>query len=229
MLTIILDAATDLITVILANGDRVITKRSSKGKALELLHVYIRDVLQYASVRMSDIQRVGVIEGPGSWTGLHIAISSAKTLAQAYRLPLIPISFIDALAVSCQQHEGLLAAIYDSPNGKIFYRSYEASGDRVVPITEHQKLSASELVETLKGIGGAVKLVGGISPEVVTEIEQAGVADITLEHISYPSEDTIAKLVNDASSEGKSMQDLIFLEPLYLQSADEGPRLFKER
>lgn len=229
MLTIILDASTDVSTAILAIDDRVVAKRSLRGRALAQLHLCIRDVLREASVRMSDIQRVGVIQGPGSWTGLHVAIASAKTLAQVYRLPLIPISFIDALAFSCQEHKGYLVAIYNSPNGNIFSRSYEASGSRIVPKTEHQKLVTSELIAMLREIGRPIRLVGGISDETAYEIENSGVPDITFEHISYPSEAAMARIVNEAPCEGKSIQEMIFLEPLYMQSADEGPRLFRYR
>src|SRR5437773_358800 len=101
MLALVIDTSTDTSTALLADGDRIIASRSSTGKALRQLHFSIQEVLDESSARVSDLERIGVVQGPGSWTGLNVALSTAKTLAQVYNLPLIPISFLDALAYSC--------------------------------------------------------------------------------------------------------------------------------
>ena len=44
-----------------------------------------------------ELDRIAVSIGPGTFTGLRIAITYAKALAQAWRLPLVPVSSFDAL------------------------------------------------------------------------------------------------------------------------------------
>lgn len=230
MLTIILDASTGVSTAILANHDRVIARRSSTGKALTQLHPFIREVLLEASVPMSEIGRIGVIQGPGSWTGLHIAIAAAKTLAQVLKLPLIPLSFLDALAFSSQQRqEGLLGSIYSSPNGNYFFRSYEDNGDKITATSEHQKLTLSSVMEMLTMVTSPYRLIGEITTELMARIKNSGLGQISLEQISYPSDLTLIAMMNEVPDEANSFRDMMFLEPLYMQSPGEGPRLFGER
>jgi tRNA threonylcarbamoyladenosine biosynthesis protein TsaB len=226
MLTLILDASTDISTAILARGASVIAQRSLQGNALRQLHVAISDVLQEATVRMSEIDRIGVVRGPGSWTGLHVALSSAKTFAQVFNVPLIPISFIDALAYSSQQHQGFLMVVYNAPNGTIFARCYEAAGEEIVPTSEHQKLSTSVLIQTLKAIGRPIRLAGNFLVEFVAAMEISGIRDITLEYISYPAASVMVRMVTKAPGAAHSFQEMMFLEPLYMQLSSEEPRLF---
>jgi tRNA threonylcarbamoyladenosine biosynthesis protein TsaB len=229
MLTLILDASTDVSTAILARGDSIIAERSLKGKALRQLHVAVHDVLQEATVRMSEIARIGVVQGPGSWTGLHVALSSAKTFAQVFNVPLIPISFIDALALSSQKPQGCLMVVYNSPNGTMFARRYEATGEEIVPTSEHQKLSTAVLMQTLKEIGRPIRLAGNFSVELVAAIDIAGSRAITLEYIAYPAVSAMVRMVTQAPCAAHSFQEMIFLEPLYMQLASEEPRPFGDR
>jgi tRNA threonylcarbamoyladenosine biosynthesis protein TsaB len=48
-------------------------------------------------LRSGGVDRIAVSTGPGTFTGLRIAITYAKALAQAWKLPLVPISSFDAL------------------------------------------------------------------------------------------------------------------------------------
>ena len=57
----------------------------------------VRDVLRDANVELDQLDRLAVGTGPGSFTGLRIAISYAKGLALAKRLPLVGISSYDIL------------------------------------------------------------------------------------------------------------------------------------
>jgi tRNA threonylcarbamoyladenosine biosynthesis protein TsaB len=227
MLTIIIDSSTDISTAILANNEQIISKRTARGSALKNIHTCIQEVLEAVSLQMSDINRVGVVQGPGSWTGLHVAITSAKTFAQVYDLPLIPISFIDALAFSAQRQECFLLAAYRSSRGSIFCRGYEDNSNRPQPVADHQHLSLDEFIELIREFTRPVRLVGEIFQDSNIELERFNVHNVTFEHIPYPSDHAMVRMVNEEDPEGKSIQDMLFLEPLYLQMEGEGPRLFK--
>ena len=63
----------------------------------EKLHVFIREVLQEASVGFSELDAVSVSKGPGSYTGLRIGVAAAKGLCFALDLPLIGIHTLELM------------------------------------------------------------------------------------------------------------------------------------
>jgi hypothetical protein len=116
--------------------------------------------------------------------------------------------------------------VYNSPNGNIFARRYEAAGEEIVPTSEHQKLLTSVLIQTLREIGRPIRCAGHFSVELVAAIDMAEIRDITLEYIAYPAASAMVRMVTRAPCEAHGFQEMIFLEPLYMQLSGEEPRLF---
>ncbi len=65
--------------------------------ALEFGLEMVDEVLRESGIDPRALDRIAVGVGPGGFTGLRIAIAYAKSLAQAWRLPLVPVSSFDAL------------------------------------------------------------------------------------------------------------------------------------
>ena len=64
----------------------------------EQLHVFIRDVVEQASLQLSDLNAIAVSKGPGSYTGLRIGVSAVKGLCFAMDIPLISVSTLESMA-----------------------------------------------------------------------------------------------------------------------------------
>jgi tRNA threonylcarbamoyladenosine biosynthesis protein TsaB len=92
------DAALGPFSVALDLGERRLGERSDRHDALEAGLERIARLLASASVELSAIDRIGVGVGPGSFTGLRIALSFAKAIAYAAGIPLVGISSYDILA-----------------------------------------------------------------------------------------------------------------------------------
>jgi len=58
----------------------------------------IEAVLEHASSSLDQVGALAVGIGPGSWTGLRVTLSLAKTLAQAREIALVGVPSFDALA-----------------------------------------------------------------------------------------------------------------------------------
>ena len=69
-------------------------------------------VMQQAGVGPQDVERIAVGVGPGSFTGVRIAISYAKSLAQGWRKPLAGVNSFDALEAGLQIEEPLLCVVH---------------------------------------------------------------------------------------------------------------------
>lgn len=95
-----LDTATANMSIVIMRGSEVVAANESmveRNHSVRLLPE-IQDLLARAGIRMKEIRAIAVGCGPGSYTGVRIGITVAKTLAWSLRLPLISVSSLGALA-----------------------------------------------------------------------------------------------------------------------------------
>jgi tRNA threonylcarbamoyladenosine biosynthesis protein TsaB len=129
MIVLGLDGALGGFSAAVARDRRSLAERSAPdASALERGLDTIATVLRAANVQPATLDRVAVGIGPGGFTGLRIAISYAKSLAQAWRLPLCGISSFDLLEAG-HNVTPLLTIVRGRP-GIISARYRDDSGER---------------------------------------------------------------------------------------------------
>lgn len=91
-----------------------------------------------------DLDRIVVAEGPGSYTGLRIAVATAKTLAHTLNIELVGMSSLLALVPS--QQEGLVVPLMDARRNNVYAGFYENEN----PVLPEAHLSFAEVLEQVK-------------------------------------------------------------------------------
>lgn len=82
----------------------------------------IEGLLSEVDVGLSHLHGIGVINGPGSFTGMRIGVAVAQALAYTNRLPVVPVSTMEALACSANAEESPVAWLVALPaRDKEFY------------------------------------------------------------------------------------------------------------
>lgn len=79
------------------DGARTVAAGSDRPDALEAGLGRIAALLAEAGLTLADLDRIAVGIGPGSFTGVRIAVSYAKAIALARRLPLVALDSYDLL------------------------------------------------------------------------------------------------------------------------------------
>ena len=93
-----LEGALGTFSIAIARDGRVVARRSEDGRrALESGLALVESAMRDAEARPESFDCIAVGNGPGGFTGLRIAISYAKALAIAWRLPLVAVSSYDLL------------------------------------------------------------------------------------------------------------------------------------
>ena len=91
-----------------------------------------------------DLDRIVVAEGPGSYTGLRIAVATAKTLAHTLNIELVGMSSL--LALLPNQQEGLVVPLMDARRNNVYAGFYE----HAQPVFPEAHLSFAEVLEQVK-------------------------------------------------------------------------------
>jgi tRNA threonylcarbamoyl adenosine modification protein YeaZ len=97
-------------SVAVLDGERVLAARSepmTRGHQ-ERIGIIARETAAEAGVAFSDLARIGVTVGPGSFTGLRVGLAFAKGLATALSIPCVGVNTLESLAYG---QKGFVAAV----------------------------------------------------------------------------------------------------------------------
>lgn len=127
------------------------------GHATRLLEL-ARELLAGAGIGWSQVERLAVGAGPGTFTGLRVGVATARGLAQSLAVELVAVSSASALAHGALREIGgeiagepLIAAI-DARRGEIFAAAYDLAGRE---LAAPRALDPERLEEMLAGLGPA--------------------------------------------------------------------------
>jgi len=118
-------------SIAVAQGDRVLARRDftqQRRHAVELLPC-VDAALAELGWRPGDLQHVYVSAGPGSFTGLRIAITFARALAQAVGSRIVLVPTPEALALNAPAHVRHLAVVLDAKRGQVYAAIFSRSAD----------------------------------------------------------------------------------------------------
>lgn len=105
------------------------TLAMNRGQAEALLPMVAR-VMRAADLRFSDLDRIAVTVGPGSFTGLRVGLAAARGLALASGRPAFGVTTLSALAASAFAGDGEpVAAALDVRRGEVCMQAFAAPGE----------------------------------------------------------------------------------------------------
>jgi len=98
-----IDTSTAALTVAVLNNGQLLGELSSHAERNHSIGLLpqIRKLLGDLGLKPKDLQAVAVGQGPGSYTGVRIGVSVAKTFAWSLGLDLIGVSSLEAMALGC--------------------------------------------------------------------------------------------------------------------------------
>ena len=134
---------------------RVTRERSAAAR----LAPAIQDVFGQAGIRPEELQAVAVAEGPGSYTGLRIASSTAKGICMALGIPLIAVNTLQALASAgsrslTEPHFDFYCPLLDARRMEVYCQWFDRERNPVSEITAtilspdcfHEQLSSGSVL-----------------------------------------------------------------------------------
>lgn len=108
----------------------------------------------------SEIDAIAVSEGPGSYTGVRIGVTIAKTLAWTLDKPLIGVSSLKAIATNGLFFNGLICPIVDARRGNVYSGAYQHVDGKLVSVIEDGHYALEQLLLLLEKQEGPILFIG---------------------------------------------------------------------
>ena len=105
--------------VVLASGQ--ISPQQRTAAALTPL---IRDTMNSASIALTDLDCVAVTSGPGSFTGLRVGVTTAKTLAYVLNCQVIGVNTLSVIAHQSPSNVASVNAVMDAQRQQLFAATF---------------------------------------------------------------------------------------------------------
>jgi len=139
-------------------NDGTITYRSDGfKKASATLFVFIDELLTSNQLKISDLDFIGVITGPGSFTGIRIGLTTAKTFGQLSDKKIVGVTYHEALAYNNLMPTASVV-LTDAANGLIYASRFNKDKNL---LDDTIVLTKDEIKPFLTGLKSNTKLVCG--------------------------------------------------------------------
>jgi len=221
MFTLAFDTSTRTVSVCLLEGGNIIeeeTLNTGRNHSEVLLPV-IERALKKNNLKMGCIDLFSCAVGPGSFTGVRIAVSTIKGMMVATGKPAVGVSTLAALALNVEPTDKLICAVIDAERGQVYSSLFRHQKKGML-----RRLAADLCLKPqglLQGINedvvcvgdGAVKYADIITQEAKTSME---IPQNIRHHIRASA---VGLLAGEKYRKGELLNSETCV-PVYLRSAD---------
>lgn len=143
----------------------------------------IVEVLERTSTEFSELDRIAVGVGPGTFTGLRIGVTTARSLSRARGIPLVGVSTLESLALNAVGGESparqtpaleAVVAVLDARRQEVFAAAWELAEPRR-QLLAPAAFAPEELARRLAGFAPRTLAIGEGAVEFRAVLERAGV------------------------------------------------------
>jgi tRNA threonylcarbamoyladenosine biosynthesis protein TsaB len=193
----------------------------SGGQYSERLVPTIAELLQHHNFERRAIGLIGVASGPGSFTGLRIAIATVKGIAEAFAIPVVAVSMLEAVALASGA-EGEVIAALDAQRSEVFFGDYTIAVANSAPAASDPVLTHRE---GLASFADFTSMVAARPPNAKVFTPDSDLAArlreaaFDVEVISRPSADAFGRLAHRKFLAG-DCEDVAILDANYLRRSD---------
>ena len=130
---LMIETSTECCSVALADGAQILASRINETPRQQssLLAPYIQDVLAACEMTAGGLDAVAVSEGPGSYTGLRVGVSTAKGICFGAGKPLLGIDTLQILAMQAEGRFDRIVAMIDARRMEAYAAPFDAGGDKL--------------------------------------------------------------------------------------------------
>ncbi|PNZ65784.1 tRNA (adenosine(37)-N6)-threonylcarbamoyltransferase complex dimerization subunit type 1 TsaB [Staphylococcus croceilyticus] len=175
MNSLLIDTSNRPMSIALMASDQVLaehTVESNKDHSSQLMPG-IKDLFEQTKLNKEELNAVIVAKGPGSYTGVRIGVTTAKTLAYALKTNLYGVSSLQALAATVNETEAqdrLLVPVFDARREAVYTGVYQYTDGELRTILEDQYISIKDLQDWLNEHNQSYLFIGSDAEKLANQL-----------------------------------------------------------
>ena len=156
------ETSSSVASVAIVDDDKLVCECILNNKLThsQTLMPMIDDVFKKSEFTPNDIDLFAVAEGPGSFTGLRIGVTTIKGLAHACKKPVCGVNTLEALAYNLPFCPYIIAPIMDARREQVYNAFYRWENGSLTEIAAPRAISLDDCLNELLDIGEKVVFLG---------------------------------------------------------------------
>ncbi len=204
---------------ILKNGE-IISEYNffSQGELSSSLIPIVENIFSLYKIKVPDIDLVGVVTGPGHFTGIRVGLSTVKGMFFGENIAFVPVNSLEVTANKIVSENILIVPLLDARRGEVYTAVYKRNKDGMSALKTPTLLKISGLKEFLKTDDSVVFCGNGIS--VYKELLKNDFPECKFIERSPFNSSEAGKIALVEFEKKNYFKNIDKLEPLYIRIPD---------
>lgn len=157
MIKLFIDTASSRIVLGICDSNRVVKEINEVNDHQLSVRIFplLDQLFQETNISPKDVDEIIVVTGPGSFTGIRIGVTIAKTYAWAFHKKIVPVSELQWMA-STPVETDYCIPIIDARRNAVYAGIYDKNLDSVIP---DQYITLEELEKKVQSLDGTYTFV----------------------------------------------------------------------
>lgn len=230
MIVLAIDTSTNVASCSIMEDNKLLGEITVNNKIThsQKLMPIIAEVLKITKLDIEDVDIFAGANGPGSFTGLRIGVSTLNGLAQATQKPVVGVNSLKALAQNIVESEKLIVPLIDARRDRVFTAAYNGVENLEQEI-EPDVIEVKALLEILDEKNRDIIFIGDGSQIYRQEIIDVlgGRAYFTSDNLNIAKASSTALLAIDKAKAGSTQSHFEFTPNYYRET--QAQREYEER
>ena len=186
MISLFIDTSSSDVSIAIIKDKKILASISKETPNEHSIYTikFLDDMLKKSNKNPEDIDKIMIVNGPGSFTGIRIGVTIAKTYAYLLKKDIITISSLKMLAISTN-HDNILSLI-DAKHDNYYIGLYDKNNDEIIK-------------EQFINIDEVLKIIDKYNPKIVSD------NNIMINNIKVPKQELDFVKIVEYYKENKSL------------------------
>jgi tRNA threonylcarbamoyladenosine biosynthesis protein TsaB len=136
---------------------KVVAHESQEDYSTWLLPA-VRECLEVSGLRMEDVDGYAAAAGPGSFTGVRVALTTVKAWSEVYGKRIVGVSRLQAMAAEASGESHWVAAFANAQRGQVFGAIYERKDKELLLSGDEMVIAPGKFVEAAAEVSNGEKI-----------------------------------------------------------------------